>query len=106
MSIESIDLNDLHDGTLAQITVSWGEFARVKLKINPNRYYIESGRTVIILGEKLKHLNCPQELPWGPSNLVNRAKMVESPENEKLEIEMQSGDVIQIEADSIKVSFE
>jgi len=47
-------------------------------------------------------LRCPHEAPWGESSSVNVIKTVEVPENGiRLEIEMQSGDVIVVEGKEI-----
>lgn len=86
----------LHDATLDSIELRWssGE-ALIRLKTgdanHPHRVLVATG---------LRHLDCPRELPWGPSASINqvRGPAPAGPDTRVLEIEMQSGDTIRIEA--------
>src|SRR5215469_6118687 len=88
-------MTKMHDWTLLSIHFEW-KTAVVRLSFRDNR------SPVSVLAEGVVDLHVPQVREWGPSVSVNK---VRGPSNEtnrlsKLEIEMQSGDVITIVASS------
>lgn len=102
---EAFRWEDLHDAVLAEISVTWGDLGRIELTLLPNEAYIKPSRPITIAGEGLRSLVCPQENPWGPSDIINRMSASEGTEYMRIEIEMQSGDVIQAEARSFAISI-
>ena len=103
-----IEWDDLHDAVLEEIAVTWGKLARVTVKMLPNEAYVKPSRPVLLVGEGLRNLVCPQRNPWGPSDFVNRVSEVDGggAGSTRIEIEMQSGDVIHLEASSFEVVLE
>lgn len=91
---EKIDWGRLHDATLNTITVIWKN-GTVRLDLITG-----FAPVVFIFVEELMQLIVPHVTPWGPSNSINDIHMIPTIEQEgqRLEIEMQSGDTIVIEA--------
>jgi hypothetical protein len=87
---------NLHDAVLLDIKVCWKK-AVVEISFNTS----ESEK--LIRAEDFKILTCPRALPWGPSVHVNGITHRASQNTESIEIEMQSGDAILIEARSISL---
>ena len=89
----SSDLPDLHDATLVGIDFAWqsGE-CTVSIRGHSARWALTFAA--------VSNLALPRELPWGPSQSINA--MVETSKG-RFEIEMQSGDVLRIDADSVSV---
>jgi hypothetical protein len=85
----------MHDWTLLSILYEW-KAARVTLSLRT-----EGPEQLLIVADGVSHLHIPQTKPWGPSVSVNKLHELpaSSDKGRKLEIEMQSGDVIQIEAE-------
>ena len=52
----------------------------------------------------LTTLNCPRQMPWGPSECVNEVRLKDLASGIMVEIEMQSGDIVQISGASFAVS--
>ena len=84
----------LHDAALVGIDVDWdsGEVT-VRLRV-PHH---ERAR---ITARAARLLECPREQPWGPSASVNEVRRIAhgAEPTSRLEIEMQSGDMIVIVA--------
>jgi hypothetical protein len=79
---------DLHDATLELLVVDWSE-GGVSV-----HFRIAGGTEVVLTAQGLRHLDLPRSEPWGPSGSVNRVAQGD----DRLTIEMQSGDVVVIEA--------
>jgi len=79
----------LHDALLAAIHVSW-EAARCDLRLRPvglpSHYLVFEGFSLIEL---------PRREGWGPSSSINTLREAQ---HGVFEIELQSGDIIRIEA--------
>ena len=92
------DLNLMHDWTLIDIQALWSDGTAV---INLRS---SSGEHVIVVSGLTK-LNMTSEYPWGKSVSINCFGECDISEEKshKLSIEMQSGDIILIEAESIKL---
>ncbi len=91
----------LHDATLISIEFEWAS-GLVSLNFAA---HIGDYRKVRIVAYGAKKLVCPRELPWGRSISVNGVILSDS-EVSRLEIEMQSGDVIIIIADKFTHELE
>jgi hypothetical protein len=88
----------MHDWTLISVQFKW-KAGRVVLSFRTPEAEVSS-----LVAEGVFDLHVPQKKDWGPSVSVNeiRGPSGNMSGRQKLEIEMQSGDVIEIEA----VSFE
>jgi hypothetical protein len=93
MPKESGQGHDLHDATLLRIEVDWASSSVVM--------YIRTGTVGELRLEVAgaSHLEVPHHNPWGPSVSINE---VRGPSGlpggpQRLEIEMQSGDVLVVE---------
>ena len=79
----------LHDALLAFVDISW-EAARCELRLRPIGMPTHRLRF-----EGFTHLEFPRRESWGPSSSVNTPAQ---PQEALFEIELQSGDIIRIEA--------
>jgi len=85
------DALPLHDATLSAIHVSY-EAARCDLRLN-----VVGGAAFQLVFEGFSALRFPRQEPWGRSCSVNTGRQVST---EVYEIELQSGDALQVEARS------
>jgi hypothetical protein len=89
----------MHDWTLVTISMLW----------DPGRVTIEfldsASVTRTLVAEGVRDLRIPRTNDWGPSVSVNTASPLESLATgaQRLKIEMQSGDVIEIVADQFAI---
>ncbi|KHT14765.1 hypothetical protein [Pectobacterium brasiliense] len=87
----------MHDWTLLSLLVDWGEGTLV-IKLLNNK-----SEPVVIKANGVKLLNIPKSDEWGESASVN--EVIEFDRNpygfERIKIEIQSGDVIEIVAEEI-----
>lgn len=94
MTIES--LAGLHDATLESMELRWSSGEAV--------LRIRTGDTThpqrVVVASAVRRLHCDRELPWGFSVSINdvRGPVASGGDTSVLEIEMQSGDLIRIEA--------
>jgi hypothetical protein len=96
-----IEWRDLHDAILNSIVVGWGKRAWVRVNLSPNAAYISPTRPIVIVASELTLLECPQHNPWGPSDFINSVtERTAEDGGQRIEIQMQSGDVIVVEASS------
>lgn len=95
-----IPIRKLHDATLIGLEVDWG---KSELRCN---FDVGVDKKVIVqlLCRGLTYLKCPKMQPWGPSVLVNEVQTDHFPNEIRLNIAMQSGDVI--EANVQNLTFE
>src|SRR5438477_7386965 len=85
----------MHDWTLATILYEWKQ-ARATLA-----FHGPDHRSAVIVAENVSQLNIPHANEWGPSVSVNEVRgPSDIGDQRRLEIEMQSGDVIVITARS------
>lgn len=91
-----IDWEYFHDATLNRINVQWSE-RTCELT------FAASSGSVSVFATGLRKLVLQNESPWGHSVSVNSARLLAQIEGQpsKLEIEMQSGDIISVEASRI-----
>lgn len=91
-------LPDLHDWSLISISYDWkASTATFDLECADGlRQLIASGTT---------DLSVPHSAPWGPSDSINSVErsLMEGSSSFSLRIEMQSGDVISLQAASIEL---
>jgi hypothetical protein len=89
---------DMHDWTFLAADYDWSS-ARVTM-----RFRTAVGDTTLVASE-VADLHIPQRCSWGPSASVNGADLSvgTGKDAQTLLIEMQSGDVITIEAAAIEV---
>ena len=83
--------SDYHDATLEAIVVEWAEAtAEVRLQL-------VGGSPAVLRFTALRSLHVPRLEPWGPSVSVNTVRAAAAPGG-AVEVEMQSGDTIRVEA--------
>lgn len=86
-------LSALHDATLVNIDIKWAE--RVTTLI----FRVGTDKVIRLTAGKTTSFHVPHVEPWGPSVSVNNLRQLRSGDQlSLLEIEMQSGDIIRIEA--------
>lgn len=90
-----------HDATLLAITTDWAS-GETRLRV---RVWEEAAREVEIRIANTTLLHCPREQPWGPSVSINHVRInaIEAG-RVRLEIEIQSGDVVEIVGDTVSTS--
>jgi hypothetical protein len=84
----------MHDWTLKKIELDW-HAARVTVHLEDSTYTARS-----LIAEGVQNLQVPRTNEWGPSVSVNEVSEIEPVPSglQRVKIEMQSGDVIQIVA--------
>lgn len=87
----------LHDATLLDLHLDWKTgILTISLRIG-----IPRAGVVRLRGNRVSLLDCPRRSPWGDSVSVNDVRGPSpSPEGERLEIEVQSGDTLVVIAES------
>ena len=97
--VASSGIPDLHDATLESIHVRWpsGQFELIVRVGSPRPALLA------IAGTSLAYVEVPRRAPWGMSQSINGARVSRTSDLTRLEIEMQSGDTLVIEAASISV---
>jgi hypothetical protein len=100
MTTPKIGWGDLHDASLVAISLDWGSGeASVRLRLSS-----EQARAAEIRVTATTSLRCPRQQPWGPSVSINEARVAPLPGGRvRLELELQSGDVIEIEGDAAEL---
>lgn len=93
------DTLDLHDGVLLDLNFNW---AKRDLRCTV-RAVSSHKKQVIIYFSDVKRMNIPLDHPWGKSSSINDLKKVSSEEGAVFNLEMQSGDVIEIVASDIRI---
>ncbi|MGN6111297.1 MAG: hypothetical protein ACTHU0_39740 [Kofleriaceae bacterium] len=92
---------ELHDATLESLELRWSSgdvVMRVRTSdpTHPRR---------VVLASAVRRVRCDREMPWGFSASINevRGPMAAGDDVSVLEIEMQSGDLIRIEAGAFRL---
>ena len=83
--------SEFHDSILSKIELNW-ESGELSIKFGDE--LTGSRPIVVLLGHNVSSFQYERKFPWGPSVSVNHVKAIEIDGGIKLEIEMQSGDVI------------
>jgi len=85
---------DLHDATLVSIEVDWAT------KTTIATFRMHPSRIVHLVASDARCVLVPHDEPWGPSASVNEVRQIgKATGGGEIEIEMQSGDVIRINAE-------
>ncbi|XXT17235.1 hypothetical protein WME94_44120 [Sorangium sp. So ce429] len=86
----------LHDATLETIELRW-ESGEVRLRVRTGD---SEQPQLVVVASSVRRMECERQLPWGFSASINEVRGPSPAEGElaRVEIEMQSGDVIRIEA--------
>lgn len=92
-----LDSLPLHDATLREVRFVWAE-GRCTLSLLTNGH---GAQELVFSGVTELHL--PRQLPWGPSVSINAARDCGS---NRFEVELQSGDVLRLQAASWQVFSE
>lgn len=82
---------ELHDATLKMIQLSWSEM-ECRLSVTTQHGSAE------LVFSGVTHVDVPMEQPWGPSASINAQRATPG----AFEIEMQSGDLVRINAASFR----
>jgi hypothetical protein len=119
ISMDLEDFNGLHDAQLDRIFIEW-EAARVAFEFTydlaaaaqlplagtpwPPDGRREGATQVRLVAHEFADLHVSRREPWGPSHWVNSVRRIASASGGLLvEVEMQSGDVIQVECARLEV---
>jgi hypothetical protein len=97
MSIRGAQKHGLHDATLLRIEMDWASSTVVM--------HLRAGKAgeVRLTVTGASHLECPHRNPWGPSVSINEVRGPSTTPSgaKRVEIEMQSGDVLVVEGDTL-----
>jgi hypothetical protein len=100
MSIKELrnQLALLHDAVLLIVEMQWDD-AKVVLTLRT-----ANGLKRVVMNES-RRLECPRDLPWGPSVCVNEIRLESVPSSSglRMEVEMQSGDVLVIVGNALSL---
>jgi hypothetical protein len=90
---------DYHDATLKSLKMDW-----IASVVDLEFLLCNDKRSLVrVTVSNCVNLRCPHEAPWGDSSSVNTIEVTEVPDDViRLEIEMQSGDVIVVVGKTIK----
>lgn len=93
----------LHDATLESIELRWSS-GEVVMRVRMGDA-MQSQRVVV--ASTVRRLRCDREMSWGFSVSINevRGPMAAGGDASVLEIEMQSGDLIRIEAGAFSLQY-
>lgn len=99
-------LNKLHDDIFTKVVIDWKK-ASVELYFKICAYPNEPkiGETRVILLENFNSFSITRKNEWGESIYVNEADITISNNLYHLEIEIQSGDLIIVEAENVTVKI-
>ncbi len=88
---------NLHDAVLDEIRFDW-TLAKLELTFST-----PSGRAVL-RADGVTSVSIPRRLPWGPSSQVNMVTGSPRSGQVQVQVEMQSGDTLQVEAKSMVIT--
>ncbi len=83
---------DLHDATLKKLTFNWAN-ATLLIEFQTG---VGASESAFLEAHAVTEMRCPRTQPWGPSNSVNTVKVTPLSQGQILAIEMQSGDIIEV----------
>jgi hypothetical protein len=90
----------LHDATLLQLVSDWGSGeTRITLRLNA-----QTTGEILVTGTT--RATCPRTQPWGPSLLVNEARLTPTATGHTLALSIQSGDVLELEGTRIELRID
>ena len=85
----------MHDWTLVSLNIDWEKSTLVIKFLNNNSLPVD------IIFNKVKFVNIPKWDEWGESVSVNKFNLKDDATYKYIEIEMQSGDIINIIANDV-----
>jgi len=92
------DWKHLHDATILGTSLEW-QTGEVRVRV---RLSAAEPRAADVVVSECSLLMCPRHHPWGPSISINEVRQsTRTGGNIRLEIEVQSGDVIEIEGRAV-----
>ncbi|TPE42101.1 hypothetical protein [Pontibacter mangrovi] len=93
-----IEQEQLHDSIVKDILIDRKKES-VVIRITTAELYFPETEAISIIAEQVSSFTCPMKSPWGRSCSINEVVK----KGNRLEVEMQSGDTISIEAESFKI---
>ncbi|PTX10519.1 hypothetical protein C8N40_11720 [Pontibacter mucosus] len=93
-----IEKEQLHDSIVKEILIDRKEES-VVIRVTTAELYYPETEAISIIAEQASYFTCSMKNPWGRSCSINEVVK----KGNRLEIEMQSGDIIMIEAESFKI---
>jgi hypothetical protein len=99
MEHDTLHWDHLHDATFESLEFDWPAGV-IKLRM---RLCTREPQTAEIIATGFSLFQCPRQLPWGYSASVNEANGPEPGTRGRLELELQSGDTIEIEAERLDI---
>lgn len=98
----NVDWSQMHDATLESLELRWSS-GDAELRLRTGDEAEPRWRIVV---SAVRRIGCDRHMPWGPSASINEVRDPTAAGDGVyvLEIEMQSGDVIRIEAGAFRVS--
>ena len=94
--------DELHDATLVSVRLDWA----TGIAVFSARAALPDAPEVSVTAEGVTNLQCPREQPWGESVSINEVRgPVPHEKGSRLEVEMQSGDVLLVEARSFTCAW-
>ena len=94
---------DLHDATLRRLELDW---VAGELRCRMTTGLVPGHPVVTLIAVGVTRLSCPRTFPWGPSESVNTVTVEAQGGGCLLQIEMQSGDLIEATAESVRLESE
>lgn len=94
------DLKYLHDAVLEELEVRWAHRETSAVF----RLEKSDGAAVALVAANVTSLHLSRTNPWGPTNAVNEAQLEGNLGQRRITVEMQSGDVIVIEAREFRLA--
>ena len=85
----------MHDWTLVSLIIDWKKSTLVIKFLNNNSLPVD------IIFKSIKYINIPKWDEWGESVSVNKFNLKNDATYKNIEIEMQSGDIINIIANDV-----
>lgn len=105
MDIKKFMYQKLHDSILKSINFNC-QAKQILIFIEPNDLYFENTSLITIFGNGVKFIEINSKEPWGESVFINEIVYDDSNSSiAKLKIEMQSGDLVLMEAELINVEI-
>jgi hypothetical protein len=94
-------LTKLHDAVLHTVQLDW-QNGSIRLELHAFVNAGEPAVPVVLRAEQVTLFSCPRQNAWGPSKYVNAARTRSLDAGRtRLELELQSGDVLELEADAV-----
>lgn len=90
----------LHDAVLSSIVLDWHS-SSCAINLRAQAQPDQKARSCTIIFQGVRHLAVPHHSPWGPSACINHLRL----DGDNYVIEVQSGDVIVVEADTVRFEF-